>query len=75
MTKTNDNIYWRYKKKKPPVDENAHRNGKVIIVKPATKPAPKKRKAKFEMTEELAKKYTDRHVTNKQLRWLQDERP
>jgi len=73
--KNSDAMYWRYKKKIQPVDENAHRNGKVIIVKPATKTAPKKRKVKFGMTEELAKKYVDKHITNKQLRWLQDERP
>jgi len=29
---------WRYKKKRPPVDEFAHLNGEVKIIKPATNP-------------------------------------
>jgi len=40
----NDNIYWRYKKATPPVEENADKNGEVKVVKPAerksTLPSP-----------------------------------
>lgn len=73
-----DNIYWRYKKKSPPKDENAHLNGEVKIIKPADKLIGKTHKVKKwkpKMTEELAKRFVDENITNKQLRWLRDERP
>jgi hypothetical protein len=53
-----DEMYWRYKKKKTPTDENAHLNGEVKIIKQADKVIAKKHKTKKwkpEITDELAK--------------------
>ena len=36
MAKLPDEVYWRYKKKTPPVDENAHLNGEVKTIKLST---------------------------------------
>ncbi len=30
-----ESVYWRYKKNAPPIDEYAHLNGEVKIIKPA----------------------------------------
>jgi hypothetical protein len=32
-----ETVYWRYKKNQAPIDEYAHLNGAVKVIKPATK--------------------------------------
>lgn len=44
MGKKHGDLYWRYKKKTPPIDEFADKNGKVNIIKPAYKKTKEERK-------------------------------
>lgn len=42
MKKLPDEVYWRYKKNTPPVDDNAHLNGAVTVRKYELLPNPLK---------------------------------